>query len=368
MRIVVVGAGILGSSIAFHLVRREAEVVLIDRSEPGGGASSHSFAWINAGHKPPFGYHLLNRRSMDMWERFSQQLGTDVGLRWGGKISWEHADGPSQEMRKTAKQLQSWGYPIRLIGVEVLGKMEPGISHGPVNVAEYSENEGHVEPPKVVEACVDQILQLGGQVIPNTEMVAVKLGDGRKVKSVSTTCGDIDCDVVVLAGGIGNTELARFVGAQIPQQTSPGVVIRTDPQPQLLHSVPVVYLPALNPRDREIHLRQLSDGTVMIGEGNQESLAEDDSQQHADALLSRAAHYFPVLKEARAIPVPVGYRPMPMDGYPVLGFFEEAPNVYVALTHSGVTLAPIIGQMACMEILDGADLDVLGPYRPGRFR
>ena len=105
----------------------------------------------------------------------------------------------------------------------------------------------------------------------------------------------------------------------------------------------------------------------MIGEGSQESLARDDSQKHADELLARAAEYIPALKGAAAIPVPVGYRPMPVDGFPVVGFAAKAPNVYLALTHSGVTLAPLIAQLTTMEIVDGARVDLLSDYRPDRF-
>ena len=138
--------------------------------------------------------------------------------------------------------------------------------------------------------------------------------------------------------------------------------------PSLLQNVPVVYAPALADGRREIHLRQCPDGRLMIGEGDQESLAEDDSQAHADDLLTRACRYLPGLAGAQAMPVPVGWRPMPLDGYPVLGFASEAPNLYVALTHSGVTLAPVISQLVALEICEGARADaVLGPYRPERF-
>ena len=105
----------------------------------------------------------------------------------------------------------------------------------------------------------------------------------------------------------------------------------------------------------------------MIGEGSQESLARDDSQEHADRLLARAAHYLPELASAHAIPVPVGYRPMPRDEMPILGFTESVPNLYIALTHSGITLAPLIGEFATMEILDGARIDLLDPFRLERF-
>ena len=129
----------------------------------------------------------------------------------------------------------------------------------------------------------------------------------------------------------------------------------------------MVYAPPLDSSQDEVHFRQTSDGSVQIGEGTQESLRRDDSQTHADDLLARAAHYLPGLSGATADPVPVGYRPMPLDGYPVLGSAPSAPNLYVAVTHSGVTLAPVIGELAAMEIVDGARVEILDHYRPERF-
>ena len=58
---------------------------------------------------------------------------------------------------------------------------------------------------------------------------------------------------------------------------------------------------------------------------------------------------------------------MPRDGFPVIGFSGSAPNVYIALMHSGVTLAPLTAELAAMEIVDGARVDALAPYRPDRF-
>ncbi len=83
--------------------------------------------------------------------------------------------------------------------------------------------------------------------------------------------------------------------------------------------------------------------------------------------MARACRYLPALSGAKAVPVAVGHRPMPQDGYPVLGFTSKAPNVYLALTHSGVTLAPLIGALAPREIVDGAKVEMLEPFRPDRF-
>jgi glycine/D-amino acid oxidase-like deaminating enzyme len=265
-------------------------------------------------------------------------------------------------------QLQSWGYPTRFIDEAELRQLEPGLSPRPVAAAEYSEIEGQVDPQRVVDACVQRVQELVGVVQENTAVTGLSLSrNGNQAQSVQTSRGDIPCDVVVLAAGVDTTALAAMAGINVPQEESPGVVMRTDPRPQLLHSIPVIYAPPIDASHQEIHLRQTSDGTVMIGEGSQESLSRDDSQSHANDLLARAIHYLPALAGAKAVPVPVGYRPMPQDGYPVLGFAEAAPNLYIALTHSGVTLAPLIGELAAIEIVDGARVEALKDYRPERF-
>ena len=366
--VVVIGAGIMGSAIAYRISARGARVTIIDRAEPGSGASSHSFAWVNAGAKQPVGYHNLNRRSLEMWTRFADELGEDVGLRWGGKVSWEAKPEAAGVITARVQQLQDWGYPTRLVSREELQELEPALEIGPVAAAEYSENEGQVEPQMVVDACIRRLREREAGVMTGVEVIGISQDAAGKVRAVQTTAGDVECDAVVVASGTATTAVTAMAGVHVPQAESPGVVLRTTPMPRLLHNVPIVYAPPLEDGRPEIHLRQCADGRLMIGEGDQESLAEDDSQGHADDLLARACQHLPSLSGAKATPVPVGWRPMPLDGYPVMGFAAEAPNLYVALTHSGVTLCPALSQLAALEICEGARADgVLGPYRPERF-
>ncbi len=371
--VVIIGAGILGASIAWRISVRGFPVTLIDKSAPGSGASSHSFAWINASSKQPIGYHNLNRRSLEMWSRFASELSDDgdgksIGLRWGGKVTWATNPAAAARLISEVRRLQSWGYPIRLINAAELSELEPTLAVGPVAAAEYSENEGQVEPQLVIDACLRRLKERNATVCRDTEVAGFRLDREGQVVAVETTSGRIACDTVVLAAGIDTTVLAAKIGVYVPQVRSPGVVIRTTPMQPLLQNVSVVYAPSIAAGGPEVHIRQCADGRMMLGEGNQESLAQDDSQAHADDILERACHYLPDLAAAKAIPVPVGWRPMPQDGYPVVGFPTEAPNLYVALTHSGITLAPVLSQLAALEICEGVPADaVLGPYRPQRF-
>ena len=369
LKIVVVGAGIIGASIAYHLSRRkDVAVTVLERDEPCAGASGHSFAWLNSFGKDPVSYHHFNRRSMDIWDRFARRLGGNLDLHWGGELRWEHAPDRAEALRQRIKILQARGYPTRIISKGELRELEPGLSPGPVTTASFSDIDGRVDPLKVIEACLQRACEAGTVVHTHTPVNELCLDGQGRIEAVNTPNGEVSCDVVVLANGTAVTELAGTAGVQIPQQHSPGVVVRTDPQPPILQNVSVLHLPPIDENRHEIHLRQSADGTLAIGQGSQESIDCDDSQAHADALLSRAIHYLPALAGARAIPKPVGYRPMPIDGLPVLGFCEAASNLYVALMHSGVTLAPLVGELGTVEIVDGACVKMLAPYRPERFR
>ena len=138
LQVVVIGAGIIGASIAYHLSRRNVAVTVVDKAQPGSGASSHSFAWINGTAKIPASYHDFNRRSLEMWSRFSRDLGVDVGLHWGGQLEWGRTAERAKQLRQRVKQLQKWGYPCQMIDEAELRRLEPDLCAGPVAAAALS--------------------------------------------------------------------------------------------------------------------------------------------------------------------------------------------------------------------------------------
>jgi len=118
--IVVIGSGILGAAIAFNLSQRGAQVTVIDSGQPGQRATRVSFAWLNAYSKNPFHYHDINRRSLEMWRRFAarleaQQSVTKIDITWGGELRWAVTQAGADKLIARAKQLQTWGYPTRLL-------------------------------------------------------------------------------------------------------------------------------------------------------------------------------------------------------------------------------------------------------------
>ena len=168
---------------------------------------------------------------MDMWPRFAQELGLDIGLHWGGELRWEsHAEGV-KDLQERVAQLQAWGYPSRLIEAAEVRQLEPQLVTGPIAAAAFGAMDGQVEPSKTVAACLQRAQESGAMVQSNTAVTGFQTTPAhtstRRIQAVRTSQGDVPCDAVVLAAGIDTTALAAMVGVHVPQQESPGVVIRT---------------------------------------------------------------------------------------------------------------------------------------------
>ena len=114
-------------------------------------------------------------------------------------------------------------------------------------------------------------------------------------------------------------------------------------------------------------MKQNPDGRIVTGTDFGGATELDTSKEFGRKLLHNAEKFLPRLKDVQLETVTLGHRVLPKDDHPIVGFAERCPNLYVAAMHSGMTQAPFIGQVAAMEILDGARVDLLAGYRPQRF-
>ncbi|MCH2466277.1 MAG: FAD-binding oxidoreductase, partial [Gemmatimonadetes bacterium] len=127
-RVVVVGSGIVGSSIAYHLARRGAEVTVCEKEAPASGATSKSFAWINASAgKQPYHYYRLNRLSALAYRHLEAEVGGELQVQWGGSLEWAEEAEDARTLRRNVARQQAWGHPIDLIGEDDFNALEPGL-------------------------------------------------------------------------------------------------------------------------------------------------------------------------------------------------------------------------------------------------
>jgi glycine/D-amino acid oxidase-like deaminating enzyme len=356
-RVVIVGAGIIGTSIGYHLARRGADVLILEKEKPGAGATGNSFAFINASRKKPRNYYDLNLFGIEGWRRLQIEIGSELQVQFGGAIEWSAPGDGTEKLLDSVHSYQQWGYPVHQIDEAKLRLIFPTASPGPVGAAAFYEEDAAVDPIQALNTLLSQARGLGATLQNPAEVTGLDI-DGDRIKSIQTTRGKIEGDVFVFAAGAGTQALAKLAGVNIPLTSSTGVLAHTDPQQSLLSHV------AIPPG---FSIRQNADGRVVVsggGEGLKEGVSPQDEAQ---SQLRAASGFFPQLKQASLERVTVGHRVLPKDGFPIVGFAEKYKNLYIAATHSGVTLAPILGQLASLEILDGATADLLAPYRPARF-
>ena len=358
-KIVIAGAGILGASIAWRLAQRGARVTILEAQQPSAGATGKSFGWLNATFsKRPRSYFDFSMLGIVGWHRLEEEFDGALPIQWGGSVVWFPPGPDAEQLRQDVAHHQRWGYDARLLDEAGFCRLLPHVSPGDIALACHCEQEGAVDPVRATAMLLDSAREFGAKLMAPCEVTGFELAQGR-ARALRTSQGLIETDAVVLACGVNSPALAQLAGVPIPLKDSPGILVHTAPQPPLLDRV--VQAPG-------VHFRQKPDGRIVIG-GQIVAGAGTAGAHTSDPheIFRAAARFLPALTGAAIEQVTLGYRVMPADEYPILGFTETCPNLYVAATHSGVTLAPVIGELAAIEILDGFAQPALAPYRPSRF-
>lgn len=372
-RVAVVGAGIVGASIAYNLSKRGCDVILIDKKGPASQASGNSFAWLNASYfDQPHSYFNLRVNSMNEYHYLAQDV--DFPLRWGGSLEWYDSADTEAEITAGIQRIQGYGSPTWMMERDQVAQIEPNLNLGNDFKVVYSTRDGAVDPTATTRALVESSVANGAAlVIPAT---VKSIEEHRDSVTINTDVDSFTADLVVIAAGINANEFAKMLqlGSKLLNPATPGIIVTTKPMAPILNTVAYT---------GDTHIHQLNDGRFIVGEkagppSTSKHLAflsdkpnvypyAELSLQHARRVLNTAGKYLPQLSNAEVEKVGIGWRPLPLDGLPIVGRPKMNPNIYLAAMHSGVTLSPIIGRFASMEILDGVTVDALADFRLERL-
>ncbi|MEV4225473.1 FAD-binding oxidoreductase [Nonomuraea sp. NPDC049725] len=336
--IVVIGAGIIGASLAYHLAGRGRPVTLIEAGMPGAGVTRASFAWIGRPVTSDLPSAPLRYLALDEYRRLETEL-PELSIRWSGSLSWDGFDetpGPR---------------------TEDVAALEPHLLDPPA-VAVHHPEDAAFDPVAVTDLLVAAARDRGARLLAGVLATALDHQAGT-VSGVQTTAGVVPAETVVLAAGTGTVALCTGIGITLPIEPSPAILVRLRAAPGLVRTI--IATPSLE-------VRQLNDGTVLApmaysGETDQAALLET-----ARRVRDRFAASFTGAGATEVVSVEIGWRPMPTDGEPVIGQPAGTRGLYVTVMHSAITLAAAAGRLAATEILTGVPAPELAGCRPDRFR
>jgi glycine/D-amino acid oxidase-like deaminating enzyme len=370
LKVGVVGAGIVGASIAMHLAEGGADVVLLDKSAPSSGATRNSFAWLNA-FVDDRHYQALRLRSLAAYHALDVPLG--LGIVWGGYLNWARDAAESQIVGANAAQLAGTRAPVRMLSAAEFASLAPAIEAGPIAAAFYSSIDGHLDPVRATDCFLKRARQLGTRLLHPCELQGLRLNAGRLVGAVTST-GEMAVDRLVVAAGVDTPRILAMAGFELRLRHAPGILVHSTTLPPLTQCV--------CDAPGSVSFKQMTSG-VLVGSDSPEppdlpahaAIRDraidfpDESLRawHGTRVLDKLKSFLPGSRGASVDHVTLGFRPMPTDGFPIVGAVPGIADIYVAVSHSGVTLAPILGEHVARELLDGQPVEELAPYRPDRF-
>lgn len=361
---VVIGGGTVGAAIAYGLAARREQVLLLDGGDRDYRAARANFGLVWQQGKgldmPP--YQSLTRSSTESWRGFAQELEergqADLCYEQNGGLSFCLGQAAFEKRKADLQRLHNqWGGADpdwEMLDRSALKHLLPKVKLGPaVAGASFGRRDGHANPLRLLAALHVAIVRLGGQVRSNATVQSIqKAGADFRL---ATDEGVITAPRIVIAAGLGSPALAAQVGLDVPLRPQRGQVLVTE------RLEPFLPLPASG-------LRQTAEGTVMIGATNEEVGYDLSTTKAAGALLSRrAVEVVPALADVALVRQWAGLRIMTPDGYPIYAQSESHPGAFVALCHSGVTLAAFHADGLAGAIAAGALPAFLAPFHQRRF-
>ena len=331
--LVVVGAGIVGASVAYYAARAGAVVTLVDVGRPGAGVTADSFAWIGASGVRTGPAAGLRATATEEYRRLEAEL-PGLPVTWSGSLSWGAEDGAPEA-----------GPGQEIVDAATVATLEPTLRQPP-EWAVWAPGDGAVDPVGVTERLVAGARAYGARVHPDTPVTAVRRDAAGRVVGVETAAGPLAGATVVLAAGVATAALGAPLGIRVPVDPSPATLFRLRAPAGLVRTV-------VNTRDFD--LRQVAPDRL---------LAAADSPERT---LAAVRSTFRGAANVELLSTRVGVRPMPADGEPIVGPVAEVPGLYLAVMHSAVTLAPAVGRLVARELVDGTVEPALAGCRLDRF-
>lgn len=366
---VILGAGVMGASIAFQLARRKAgRIVILDKEHVGSGASGRSSALIRMHYTFPPEVQLA-LVSLKMFQHWTEIVGEAGVFRRTGFVRLVHSV-DAERLKKNVAMQRSLGVHVELIDRHQLKALEPDWEVDDIDLAAYEPDSGYGDGNVVANDFLSRARDLGAVYLPKT-MASSFVIEGKRIRGVRTEQGEIHAPVVIAATGPWTRPLFRGTEYDPPIENEYHQVAILKNAPGMrgggcacIDSITLTYL--------------RSDGSdkCLVGDFyGQRPVDPDNFPQRAseadlEEMIERAARRLPKLENAEVVRGTTGVYDITPDSCALLGPVPGIEGLYICAGFSGMgfKISPAIGIVMSELLLDGAATTVdISAFRPTRF-
>ncbi|HET8522499.1 MAG TPA: FAD-dependent oxidoreductase [Thermomicrobiales bacterium] len=357
--VVIIGSGIFGAAIGYHLAEAGLNVVIVERGAFCGEASGANVGLVTVSAKPIGVLFDLAWMGQRRYETLSERLGRDIHFRQPGTMNLTSTPEDLAERRQLTEAQRERGLDVRHISGDEARELEPWIPDSILG-GSFCPTDGGVYPFAVVKAYLAKAQELGVKLFVGAEVTGVSVENGRAT-GVETTRGPIRAKWVVNAAGAWAERISAMVGLRTPMTPVRGQLLVTLPLPPLMNRVVFGVEPSV---------RQMYSGNSIVGSVTQRAGFDKRlTPQTIRALARGIVELHPALASAPVIRGWAGLRPGTPDEMPILGVSRRVPGFVIATGgfRNGILYGPAAGQLIADDIL-GRPLEIdIDPLRPERF-
>jgi len=367
--IVIVGAGVMGASIAFHLARRQpGTIAVLDKDHVGRGGSGRSSALVRLHYSYPPEVRLAVL-SLHIFQHWREVVGEPGDFRKIGFVRIVHPN-ETERLKQNVAMQRSLGVSVELIDRQQLKEIEPDWTVDDVELAAYEPDSGYGDGAGVASDFLSQARAQGVTYLPRTHAIALRV-EGGKVRGVVTDQGEIATPVVVAATGPWTRPLLQSTGCDLPIEPEFNQVAILKNAPDMngggcacIDSVTATYFRS------DAHDKFLVGDFYGKRPVDPDNFPQRSSAESLEEIIDRASRRVPKLENAEVMRGVTGVYDMTPDSRPILGQVPGTEGLYVCAGFSGMgfKISPAIGLVMTELLLDGTGKTVdISSFRPSRF-
>lgn len=349
--VVVIGGGVIGAAIAYNLAKNGMrDVVVLERDTLSCGSTGRCAGGIRQQWSEPSNVRLA-KASIDLFKRFREEMGRDIGLVEGGYLLCAHTPEEAEQFRKNVKMQREVGADVRIVSPEEMREITPYLNTDGMILGAYCPDDCHADPFLVTQGYAENARRLGVDIELRTEAVAIKRSGGRAT-SVTTNRGEIECNWVVNAGGGCSAEVGALAGIKLPTVSYRHQIAVTEPIQRIQQPLIVDFYVS-------IYFRQSAHGSFIMGQSDKDEKPGRNVRgnwRFLEEISKKLIALVPALKNISVVRQWAGLYNMSPDAQPILGrVSDEVENFICAIGYSGhgFMLAPITGVLIAELIMHG---------------